>query len=69
MYFAVETEDELTEWTTYLEFSKAYAVYVDFVSNFGRISFPITCTEYNYQLKFELAIDTKVKVGKISYKS
>jgi len=55
----VETEDELNEWATYLEFAKAYAIYVDFVTNFGRISFPITSTEYDFQLKAELALDYK----------
>ena len=54
MYFAVEFEDELNEWVTYLEFAKAYAVYIDFVVNLGGISFPITDTEYYFIIKSEL---------------
>lgn len=44
----METEDELNEWATYLEFARAYAVYVDFANNFGRIPFPLSSIEYDY---------------------
>ena len=48
VYFALETEDELNEWLTYLEFAKAYAIYMDFVTNFGKISFPLSSNEYDF---------------------
>jgi adenylate cyclase 10 len=44
----LETEDQLNEWVTYLEFAKAYAVYMDFVNNFGRISFPLSFNEFDF---------------------
>jgi adenylate cyclase 10 len=40
-YFAASSEDLLEEWSIYLEFTKAKAVYDDFVNNFGKISFPL----------------------------
>jgi adenylate cyclase 10 len=40
-YFAAENEEKLEEWSIYLEFSKAKAIYDDFVNNFGKISFPL----------------------------
>ncbi|CAD8189376.1 unnamed protein product [Paramecium octaurelia] len=57
--FALETEDELNEWVTYLEFAKAYAIYMDFVYNFGKISFPLSSNEYDFQLKSELQHDNR----------
>lgn len=60
----METEDELNEWVTYLEFTKAYAVYIDFVNNFGRISFPITFTEFDFLIKVELESENR-KVARI----
>ena len=40
-YFAAETFNLLEEWTTYIEFLRAKAIYEDFVSSFGKISFPL----------------------------
>ncbi|CAK63665.1 unnamed protein product (macronuclear) [Paramecium tetraurelia] len=59
VYFALETEDELNEWITYLEFAKAYAIYMDFVNNFGRIQFPLSSNEYDFQLESELQRDNR----------
>jgi len=36
-YFAALDEEQLEEWTIYLEFMKAKAIYDEFVSNFGKI--------------------------------
>ncbi|CAD8085181.1 unnamed protein product [Paramecium sonneborni] len=57
--FALETEDDMNEWVTYLEFAKAYAIYMDFVNNFGKISFPLSSNEYDFQLKTELQHDNR----------
>ena len=40
-FFAAKNDAFLEEWTIYLEFSKAEAIYDEFVMNFGRISFPL----------------------------
>ena len=40
-YFAAKEENELEEWTIYLEFARAKAIYDEFVRNFGKIQFPI----------------------------
>lgn len=40
-FFAVALVEELEQWTIYLEFAKAKAVYDDFVGHYGKISFPI----------------------------
>lgn len=40
-YFATMNIESLEEWIIYLEFAKAKAVYDDFVSHYGKISFPI----------------------------
>lgn len=40
-FFAAKTEEMLEEWSIYLEFSRAKAIYDEFVNNFGKISFPL----------------------------
>ena len=40
-YFAADSDENLESWTIYIEFSKAKAVYDEFVSHFGRIQFPL----------------------------
>jgi len=40
-FFSVNLFEELEQWTIYLEFAKAKAVYDDFVGHYGKISFPI----------------------------
>lgn len=40
-FFATSNEDLLEEWSIFLEFAKAKAIYDEFVFNFGRIQFPI----------------------------
>ncbi len=40
-YFAAYDEDLLEEWTIYLEFARAKAIYDEFVNNFGKIQFPL----------------------------
>lgn len=40
-YFAAEDFKELEQWTTYIEFIRAKAIYDGFVSSFGKISFPL----------------------------
>jgi hypothetical protein len=40
-YFAAEDFNELEQWTTYIEFIRAKAIYDGFVSSFGKISFPL----------------------------
>lgn len=40
-YFAADSFKELEQWTTYIEFIRAKAIYDGFVSSFGKISFPL----------------------------
>ena len=40
-FFAAASEDQLEEWSIYLEFTKAKAIYDEFANNFGKISFPL----------------------------
>ena len=41
-YFSAYSNDELEQWTTYMEFIRAKAIYDAFVNTFGKISFPLT---------------------------
>lgn len=41
-YFSAYSYDELEQWTTYMEFIRAKAIYDSFVNTFGKISFPLT---------------------------
>lgn len=41
-YFSSNDYSSLENWTTYLEFLRAKAIYDDFVYSFGKISFPLT---------------------------
>ena len=41
-YFSAVSNDELEQWTTYMEFIRAKAIYDQFVNTFGKISFPLT---------------------------
>jgi adenylate cyclase 10 len=36
-FFAAANEDNLEEWTIYLEFTRAKAIYDEFIVNFGKI--------------------------------
>ena len=47
-FFASENEESLEEWTIFLEFAKAKAIYDEFVDNFGKISFPLGVNAENY---------------------
>jgi adenylate cyclase 10 len=40
-YFAASNDLDVEQWTIFLEFAKAKAIYDDFVENFGKIQFPI----------------------------
>ncbi len=40
-HFQFENEEDYEEWTIYFDFSRAKAIYDDFVNNFGKISFPL----------------------------
>lgn len=55
-YFAAINDTSMEEWTIYLEFIRAKAIYDEFVNNFGKIQFPITSyiDHYNMKLAFEI---------------
>ena len=36
-YFSATDDDTMEEWTIYLEFTRAKAIYDEFVKNFGKI--------------------------------
>lgn len=42
--FKAKNDKDLEEWTIYLDFAKAKAIYDDFVNQFGKIPFPISNT-------------------------
>jgi len=46
-YFSATDYSILETWTTYLEFLRAKAIYDDFVSSFGKISFPLNNNDAN----------------------
>lgn len=58
-YFAAQSEDQLEEWSIYLEFAKAKAIYDEFVANFGKISFPIGMNQDNYDQTIRIDISSK----------
>lgn len=60
-YFAASDNEQLETWTIYMEFAKAKAVYDDFVNAFGKIKFPITSQEDQYDPTIKFEIDTKKK--------
>jgi adenylate cyclase 10 len=67
--FLCDSEDDLEEWTIFLEFAKAKAIYNDFVENFGKISFPINLTvdAYDNALTMELTQHLrKIRIAKNS---
>lgn len=57
-YFSAYSNDELEEWTTYIEFIKAKAIYDSFVNTFGKISFPLGNTNLE---NFDLDNDINVR--------
>jgi adenylate cyclase 10 len=58
-FFAALSEDQLEEWSIYLEFAKAKAIYDEFVANFGKISFPIGINQDNYDQSIRIDISSK----------
>jgi len=40
-YFAASDEESLEQWTIFIEFARAKAIYDEFVNSFGKIQFPI----------------------------
>lgn len=61
-HFASESDDDLEEWVIYLEFTKAKAVYEQFVDKFGKISFPINLHAYDQTLLYEIRKQGKVNL-------
>lgn len=51
----------MEEWTIYLEFAKAKAIYDEFVNNFGKISFPLGISNDNYDQNIRIDISSKPK--------
>ena len=58
-YFSAYSDDELEQWTTYMEFIRAKAIYDSFVNTFGKISFPLT----NNALEKLETVDDALKLG------
>ena len=55
-YFSAVDNDELEQWTTYIEFTKAKAIYDSFVNTFGKISFPLGNASEHFE-NFDLDVD------------
>jgi adenylate cyclase 10 len=55
-YFAADNKDILEEWTIYMEFIKAKAIYDEFVTNFVKIQFPIGTYLDHYDITLRLEI-------------
>jgi adenylate cyclase 10 len=69
-YFAAKNEDLLEEWIIYLEFTRAKAIYDDFVNNFGKIQFPLGDYQdhIDASLGYEITNFGKhIKIGGIVY--
>jgi adenylate cyclase 10 len=65
-YFAALNIDLLEEWTIYIEFTRAKAIYDEFVNNFGKIQFPLGDYEdhINVSLGYEISnFGKNVKIG------
>ncbi|KRX10829.1 P-loop containing nucleoside triphosphate hydrolase [Pseudocohnilembus persalinus] len=59
-YFAAISDMQLEEWSIYLEFARAKAIYDDFVGKFGKISFPIG-TQFNIDPIFRQILQANKK--------
>lgn len=64
-FFAALSEDILEEWSIFLEFAKAKAIYEDFTASFGRISFPLGLNQdtYDQSIRIEIADPKRLTVS------
>lgn len=62
-YFAAKDEDMLEEWSIFIEFAKAKAIYDDFVANFGHIAFPLGANQNNYDQSIRVGLDLHKKIN------
>ena len=66
-YFSAVDNDELEQWTTYIEFTKAKAIYESFVNTFGKISFPLgNANEHFENFDLDIDINTRKNQGSLS---
>lgn len=65
-FFAATDELVLEQWTIFIEFTRAKAIYDEFVNNFGKIQFPIGSYQdhMDVSLAFEISnLGRQLKTG------
>ncbi|CAD8124494.1 unnamed protein product [Paramecium sonneborni] len=55
-YFSATSEEQMEEWTIYIEFMRVKATYDEFVNNFGKIQFPIA----NFKEFYDMSLGTEM---------
>lgn len=61
-YFAVQDELSLQQWTIFLEFARAKAIYDEFVNNFGKIQFPLGSQIESFDMAFKNDVYMKRRI-------
>jgi adenylate cyclase 10 len=61
-YFAARDELTLQQWSIFLEFARAKAIYEEFVNNFGKIQFPIGSPIASFDMAFRNDVYLKKRI-------